>query len=407
MEMKKTRRKPTNSISGHHSRNSSSIMQPKYSASMTDINESLRRIDEESSLSLRKTKQTTRRVGRNKQPWSRRRKVITWIIVSILTVALVVLGYYGYRLYHSSGAVFGGNPFDVIFKNDTLKKDQQNRTNILIFGTSEDDAGHSGAQLADSIMVLSVNQETKATSTVSIPRDLWVDYEQSCSVGTSGKINATYICGLQVSDNDEHKASAIFADKVSQVVGVDIQYYVAINYSVVRGLVDSLGGVDVDIESADSRGIYDVATGLKLSPGVNHLDGETALKLTRARNAKGGYGLPQSNFDREKNQQKVLAAIQAKALQSGTLFDPNKVVSITDSLGANVSTNLKSSELRSALDIAKGVESSNIDSLTLNSPNNRIVTTGSHNGQSIVRPVRGLTDYSGIHEYIAESHLSQ
>lgn len=59
-------------------------------------------------------------------------------------------------------------------------------------------------------------------------------------------------------------------------------------------------------------GIYDPNVNLRLPAGVSHLDGKTALKLARARNAAGGYGLHRSNFDREMNQQRIISAIFRK-----------------------------------------------------------------------------------------------
>lgn len=364
-----------------------------------DINASLNAIDKE--VSPRSLSGPNTKVGKKmKKPWSKKRKIITWSIVGIITLALAVLGFYAFRIAQNTGSMFDGNIFDAILKNDSLQADANGRSNILIFGTPEDDPEQKGSLLADSIMMLSIDQKTKESFTVSIPRDLWVNYDTSCNLGSSGKINAAYACALNANGGDEHQASLSFAKTVSEVVGTDVQYYVAVNYSVVRGLVDTLGGVEVTINSKDPRGISDVATGLKISNGTHLIDGETALDLSRARNSKGGYGLPQSNFDREKNQQLVLKAIQERALQTGTLLDLNKATAMTESLGNNIRTNVKTSELRTALNVAAGIRSSEMESKVLNDPKNPLVMTGPHNGQSIVRPVKGLTDYSDIYEFL-------
>lgn len=402
MDIKKPKRRPVAKSSPATSRSRAKSAKPETKPTnlRKDLDEALRAIDKETSGSTQDPKLGKRKTRAQRKRWSRKRKVITWSIVGFFTLILLITGIYIYRITVNTSGIFEGNIFDALFKNDQLKTDANGRSNILIFGTSEDDEGHSGADLADSIMVLSIDQKTKDAYTVSIPRDLWVDYGISCSFGAEGKINAVYPCALEAKKGDKHQASLAFAEAVSKVVGTDVQYYVAVNYSVVRGLVDSLGGVDVTIHSDDPRGIYDVATGLKLPAGTQHIDGETALDLSRARNSKGGYGLSQSNFDREKNQQQVLKAIQDKALKTGTLTDPNRVVSITESLGKNIRTNVRTSELRTALDIAAGVRSSSIKSKPLNDPDNPLVTTGNHAGQSIVRPIKGLTDYSDIHAYL-------
>jgi anionic cell wall polymer biosynthesis LytR-Cps2A-Psr (LCP) family protein len=174
------------------------------------------------------------------------------------------------------------------------------------------------------------------------------------------------------------------------------------NYNAVKEIVDALGGVDVDVYSNDPRGIYDSAVGLTIGPGIQHVDGKTALKLTRARNSKGGYGLPRSNFDREINQQRVLAAIQGKALTAGVLTNPQKVLEIIQALGNNVKTNLPTSQVRSAMRLAQAIGSSNIVSLPLTGNEVNLVTTGQINGASVVIPSAGEGNYTEIQAYIAE-----
>ncbi len=336
-------------------------------------------------------------IRRSKQRSNRGLKRVLMIILFVL---LLIGGYYGYRIISSGIGLFGGNIFDALIKKEDLQRDSFGRSNVLIFGTSEDSPGHAGASLADSIMVLSVDQDTKDAFTVSIPRDLWVDYDTDCSIGGAGKVNATYACALESYGGDKNQASLAFAQKISKIIGTDVQYYAAVNYTVVRQLVDSLGGVDVEVKSDDPRGIYDVATGLRLTNGTHHLDGETALSLVRSRNSMGGYGLSQGNFDREKYQQQVLGAIQNQALSTGVLLDLNKVAGMTEALGENVRTNVKSSELRTIIEVASGIQPGGIKSKILNSDEKPLVTTAFYAGQSIVRPVKGLNDYTDIHQFL-------
>lgn len=366
-----------------------------------DIQASLEAIDNEGSEP--EINQRASRHKIDKKPWSKKKKSIIVSIASILLLLALLLGYVGVRLVISSGKMFDGNLLQALLSRQELQRDEYGRSNVLIFGTSEDHPGHSGAQLADSIIVLSVNQDTKTAATISIPRDLWVSYDQPCPVGYQGKINATYLCALSASGNDETAASLMFAKKVGDVTGLDIQYYAKVNYAFVRQSVDALGGVDITIDSRDSRGIYDVNTDLRLPNGTSTINGEQAIRLSRARGSGGGYGLEQSNFDREQNQQAVLRAIQQKAVSGGTLANPFGALGLIDSLSGNIKTNVESAELWSVIKVAAGIQPDNIISLPLNSAERSLVTTGSLNGQSIVRPVRGLMDYSGIQSYIQES----
>lgn len=330
-----------------------------------------------------------------------RGKKIAIAIGIVLLLVIIAVGIYAYTLLNKVTDIFEGNPTDILTPVE-LKEDANGRSNVLIFGTSEDDEGHSGAMLADSIMVLSVDQHTNDAAMFSIPRDLWINYGMACSVGYSGKINATYLCGLEANNDDEKAASQYFAQTVGNVLNMDIPYYIKVDYGAVSGITDALGGIDVDIYSADERGIYDVQTGLNLPAGVNHLDGKTALLLARARNSKGGYGLPQSNFDREKNQQRIIQALQQKALNIGVLANPQQALDILNSLGDNVKTNITMSELRQTLDIALAMGNNKIRSIDLTD----LLTTGRIGSASVVIPTSGQDNFTDSQNYIREQLLA-
>lgn len=199
---------------------------------------------------------------------------------------------------------------------------------------------------------------------------------------------------------DEDKASMAFAEQVSEIINTDIQYYAKINYSVVKGVVDALGGIEVTINSDDPRGIYDVATKVKLSNGKHQIDGQTALMLSRARGSAGGYGFAKSNFDRERNQQMIVQAILSKASSSGTLANPAKVLSVFGTLGENIVSNVDTKNLKTIVDIANNVKPNMIVQLPLDNKEDPLVITGPYKGVSIVRPAAGVFDYTEIQEYI-------
>lgn len=354
-----------------------------------DIDESLRAVDTEpvSKKKRRKHKHTK---------WYRRKSVIASGVAVLLLIGGGVF-FVGKLMSLSSRVFSGGNVLDLFASNVELKKDENGRTNIMLFGTSEDDAGHAGAELTDSIMVLSIDKTNKSAAMVSMPRDMWVDYGQACVAGYSGKINALYQCYAE--NGDVAAGANALKDTVGEVFGLDIQYYVKVNYTVVRELTTALGGVTVTVESTDPRGLYDINTKLKLPNGPATLQGEQALAFVRARGDGGGYGFEGSNFVREQNQQKMIVAIRDKALSLGTLSNPAKVLSILDALGDNIRTNFSTAEVKSLASMGKDI--ANVTHINLNDDEKRVVTTGSYNGQSIVKPVAGIGIYSGIQSYIS------
>jgi LCP family protein required for cell wall assembly len=294
-----------------------------------------------------------------------------------------------------------------MFAGQALKEDKYGRTNILVFGTSEDDAGHSGAALTDSMMVISLDQDKKVASMVSMPRDLWVKYDTDCEFGYEGKINVVYECAGAVDGDlnniDVATGAQALQNKIGEVFGMDVQYYVKVNYSVVRDVTTALDGVTVNVEAAgDSEGIYDSNTKLKLPNGPATLKGEEALAFVRARGeGAGSYGL-NGNFSREVNQQKMVVAIRDKALSAGTLSNPVAVDGLINSLGNNIRTNFVAAEIKTLVNLAKDIPSDGIKSISLVATDNPMVTTGPYKGQSIVRPIAGVMDYSEIQAYIRE-----
>lgn len=375
--------------------------------SRAEIDNSLRQIDEtHPELTAPKTA----------KPKLSRKKLIKRIAIALAILLLIVGGWLAVRFVMFSNNVFKGNLLGLA-NSRPLQQDADGRSNILIFGTSEDDedGNHPGAYLTDSIMVLSIDQTKKDAYMVSIPRDLWVEYGRACPAGYQEKINSLFDCVSEGGKKQEEGAKALAA-KISEVLGVDIQYQVHLNYTVVREAVDAVGGVDVDIMgngpvpagtkpgSVLDRN-FDWKCGyqcyyVKYEPGVHHLDGEHALALARARNAQGGYGLVAGNFDREVNQQKILTALREKSLSVGTLSNLAKVAALLDALGSNLRTSFSTEEIGTLISLGKDIKSESIQSISLADEKNPVVETGSVGSISVVKPIAGLFDYSAIRVYI-------
>jgi anionic cell wall polymer biosynthesis LytR-Cps2A-Psr (LCP) family protein len=302
-----------------------------------------------------------------------------------------------------------------------LKQDANGRSNILILGTSQDDPGHEAGYLTDSIMVMSVDQKNKNAYMVSIPRDLEVQYGQSCLSGNRGKINVYFSCVGGGTDDVEADRTALTKEAgfIGGILGMDIQYGVNVNYTVMRELVSAVGGITVTIESRDPRGQMDSnfdwkcgvgdrkvsrAEVLRRCPPSGHyidyangpvnLDAEHALYLAQARgDSAPTYGFEQSNFDREKNQQKIVKAIREKATSAGVLADFGKVSNILDALGNNLRTTFETAEFRTLVALAKDIKDKDIQSISLVDGDNPVM-----NGNA--QPTAGMYQYGDIQALI-------
>lgn len=395
---------------------------PRVGITRHEIDESLRGIDADGFDEPRK-KLSRRARRRASQPHkSRVKRIIKWVLILLAIAVVGYLGVIAYKAVVAGGNIFQGNILN-IFQNQPLKQDSNGRSNILILGTSEDDPGHEGGNLTDSMMILSIDQTKKNAYMISIPRDLYVKYHQACASGYEGKINVYYSCvgGDGTSVDQDRKALTKTSDFVGQIFGLDIQYGVNVNYTVMRDLVNAVGGITVTIDSRDPRGQMDsnfdwkcgatTYQRIKNCPpnghyidypnGPVHLDAEHALYLAQARgDAAPTYGFEQSNFDREKNQQKIIKAIRDKAMSVGILTDFGKVTGIIDSLGNNLRTTFQASEVKTLVSLAKDIKDNDIKSISLIDGNTPVMATDMVSGQSVVVPAAGTYDYSQLQELI-------
>lgn len=339
---------------------------------------------------------------------SKRRKIIKRSLIALLVVALLIGGYTAVNVFNAFGNIFKENPLGALFA-EPLKTDQYGRSNILVFGTAEDDPGHPASDLTDSVIALSVDQKKKNAFMFSVPRDLWVDYGRRCPSGSAGKVNVVYSC---VKSEGEDTAQTALRNTVGEAFGMDFQYSVHLNYTAVRSAVDALGGITVTIESVDPRGVLDRnfdwrcryrCNLVKYPNGPVQLDGQQALYLAQARGEGIGYGFPRGNFDREANQRKIILAMKQKATSIGFLANPLSVNKLLSSLGNNVRTNISGSEFKTLTGLIKDIPANNIESISIVDQKPALLTTGrGPDGSSIVRPVAGLYDYNDLQAFITK-----
>jgi len=337
-------------------------------------------------------------------PKSKARRIIKWTVIALIVILLSIGGWILYKAMNAGGNIFKGGLLGLV-QNQPLKEDANGRSNILILGTSEDDPGHQAGWLTDSMMVLSIDQKNKNAYMFSIPRDLEVKYGQACTSGYAGKINVYYSCvgGGTTDPNATRDALTKTAQFVgSEVVGLDIQYGVNVNYTVMRDLVNAVGGsitVNIEGDGPTPAGIpagsvmdsnFDWKCGstrakrlancaprghfIDYGPGPVALDAEHALYLAQARgDSSPTWGLARSNFDREKNQQKIVTAIRDKAMSAGVLTNFGKVTGLIDSLGNNLRTTFESSEVRTLTSLAKDIKSDDIHTISFIDGDNAVL----------------------------------
>ena len=334
---------------------------------------------------------------KNKKPMSKKRKIALSVILVILILLLgagIAFVLWGNDII---AKITGGqgNVLDLIFQDEhyePLKTDQYGRTNILAFGTSgynmEGDEGngtHDGAQLTDSIMVISLDQETGDLAMLSLPRDL----KASPTCTATSKINEVYWCNNMDGDNEQAGAEALM-NEVSKILNVDFQYYAHLNWGSLVQIVNTLGGITVTLD----EDIADYGwTNAVFEAGKEYtIDGEQALGLARAR-----HGTASGDFTRGASQQKILIGIKDKVFKQGLSI--TDIINLASTLGDNLRTNFSIDEMKTLAHLTSSFDFNNVRQISLIEPE-QLMTTGNINGISYVIPVGGVGYYTKIQKYI-------
>jgi LCP family protein required for cell wall assembly len=328
------------------------------------------------------------------------KKIFIRSTLLVLVAILSVGGWLGYKLYADAAKITGDkNPLQLVSAFTPSQLSATNgHVNILLAGYSVDDSGHQGAELTDSIMIVSYDTQTKTVAMVSIPRDTLVDIP---GFGYQ-KINAAYEDGQTENFSQSGYPSGgmgLLEEVVQQNFGVQANYYGLIDYAAFSDAVNDVGGVTVTIQSTDSRGLYDPNTNLDLPNGTVMLNGQQALNLARARgDGYGSYGFPDSDFDRTQHQQQLLAAILTKAGSASTLSNPLKIGELADAVGNNFKTDLTIGDMETLFSDLRHITTSQITSLSLNNYNGKglFADYTTRSGQEALIPAAGLDDFTQI-----------
>ena len=179
-----------------------------------------------------------------------------------------------------------------------------------------------------------VNPTTKQVLLISVPRDAYVEIPGITYYGERDKLTHAGMYGVQYSMN-----------ALEEIFGVDVNYYARVNFSSLIMMVDALGGIDVDSDYAFSTYYkqYTQATDTweyyTYKKGENHLNGDYALAFARER-----MNLPGGDYQRGKNQQKVIEGLLEKLKSPAVLLNYTQLL---DSLSGKMDTSLSSTQIAS------------------------------------------------------------
>ena len=207
------------------------------------------------------------------------------------------------------------------------------RITVLLVGI--DFAPGRDEHLTDTMLVATLDPKTGEGAMISVPRDLY-----GVPLGDGRVYNAKLNSLLATAGADPETypegGPATLKAAIGELLGTEIHYFAAIDIEGLRQVIDTIGGVDVNVESPISDPTYpDAITGQRgfyLDAGRQHLDGITALGYARSRMGEG-----ESDFTRAERQQVLLTAI-AEKLTAGNLLVT--LPGLLDAVRDNVATDV-------------------------------------------------------------------
>jgi LCP family protein required for cell wall assembly len=312
------------------------------------------------------------------------------LLLALLAVVVIVV------LLGLRAATFNASVSSAAFPSTAMlgPLNGDDRVNVLMVGYGGE--GHDGAYLADSIQILSIDPSTDTTTTIPIPRDLWI--EGVATFPQNGKVNEVFSAGNASGGLDE--AGVLMAEVLSGVTGLEIEHWLSIDFTGFREMVDAVGGVTIDNPVAfdythnpiQHRNANWDAGGF--AAGEIHLDGAQALAYARARYTS--VVAESTDFARSERQARIMGALRGSVGDGG----PGAILpglGLMDAMEGRVRTDLSVIDLyllSSHLSSDRRVELSEGPVLT---------ATSNTAGQYILVPTGwvGPGDYDGLQAYLS------
>lgn len=318
--------------------------------------------------------------------------------------------------------------FQYFFQKEIVLRKTEERVNVLFLGVGG--GKHDGPLLTDTIIYASIDPALQKTTLISIPRDLWLqDLEPA-----NKKINVAYSYG-----ESKRKDGGLLLVKaaVEKILGQTVDYVLRIDFNGFVKAIDLVGGIDVEIEKSfedfeyplsgketDNCGFKDEefekrATAsaipeafpcryehLSFEKGLEHMDGEMALKFVRSRHAKGAEG---TDFARAKRQDIVIKAFKEKIFSLNTFLNPGRLIDLYDLFQNSVHTNIRKQEYDDFIKLAQKIKDSETNNVVffysdpyavkqgifMNPPPSEV-----YGNQWVLIPRAGNGNFSEIQDYV-------
>jgi LCP family protein required for cell wall assembly len=327
--------------------------------------------------------------GDKKNSRKKKRRFPIWarVVVAMLAVLIVAAssGFIYYQI-NFAGAINGITNKQVSRisgeENPNANRDPNNvlsggRLNILLLG-SDTDQKFAGVFLSQTDIVVTIDPATNSVAMLSIPRDTWLHAAESNGADNGMmKLDQTYGRG----------GIANTRATIEQDFGIPINYYAWVGLDGFIKVIDTVGGIDVDVlhpitddnypDDVGNKDVYAYKR-LDLAPGPQHLDGPTALEYVRSRHAD-----LVGDFGRSARQQQILSQLKTKLQNPGII---GQLPTLANDLNGYVTTDMALPQVFQLMNFARTINQSTIKQVILDGSYSRTVNnySTSYGPQDIV-----------------------
>ena len=285
------------------------------------------RDEAENQASHKKSSREKKRKKRKKKSFLRR---ILGRLVAVVLVLCIAAGILWYGMVDKFYGDMNYAPVDSVAM-ETMKEDGV--INILLIGNDSRDAGKDGR--SDAMILLSISEKTQSIVMLSLLRDMYVEIPGY----KDNRLNAAYSLG----------GAELLMETLEHNLGIEVHRYVQVNFQAFAGLVDAVGGVDLELSNEEVQYVngylteYNVLEGRPEGTdyldngayGMLHLNGPQALAYCRIRYIG-------SDFARTQRQRDVLMAVIKQAPKAML----TNATELMNGLLPNLTTNLTEAECR-------------------------------------------------------------
>ena len=283
------------------------------------------------------------------------------VVAATVTIAIVTLGggvvYVSTQLRAAGIEVFStdGETFDL-----PTAEEINGPINLLLIGSDTREGqgstayGPVGAELADVIILLHINEERSNAVAMSFPRDLMIAVPECPNPEGGAPYPAKEFAQINATMNYGGPACTLLA--VQSLTGIEIPYLAMIDFKGVIAMSEAVGGVDVCV----AEPIDDDYTQLYLDAGEHTLIGEEALAFLRTRHGVGDG----SDLSRISNQQVFLTSLVRKLKDEGALTNPFTMFRLGTAALNNMTLSRSLTDLGVIYGMAREVNDVDLDKIT-------------------------------------------